>query len=155
MLLKLAIFVLLVGVRHLVVGVDLRNRLVHFHLADRQKLIVVRLAERRPVKTGKNLLLCLVVRAIREDEVGDLLLQACIEILAPNQRVRRDQRRRPDHAQISRTCPGFLLDARKAFAVVCSRINQLVGNGKSVGFMVRVANGLEALLRVDASWPRR
>src|SRR5262245_11306249 len=89
--------------------------------------------------------------AIADQERVDLALHPRIKILAPHQRIERNDGRSPDNPD------GFALfwrgrsRALQILAVVCCRRDLLVRNRHRIGLMAGVTNGLETVLRIDIS----
>lgn len=122
--------------------------LEQLELADRQQLVVVGGLELRPLQVGEDLLL-LGVGAVLEEEVAQLVLLLVAQVVAPHQRVARDQRRLPDHLEL----PGLLrlgqFQALHALGIEGGDVDLLVGHRQCVDLMAGIEGALEGLDRVD------
>ncbi len=87
--------------------------------------------------------------AVGHEELVDLRLRRLVQVLAPDDRVGRDQRRFPDDLEVLERRRVGLLDAPQVLGVVGGGVDLLVGDRHGVRFMVGVAHCLEAGLRVD------
>src|ERR1700761_871917 len=123
-------------------GPDGRARAGELDLAHRDQLRVARRAEAAVLDVGEDRLLARIL-AVRQHEVLDQLLGGRIEILAPDDRVARDQRRAPDLAHLPGLFRMRLLEALHVLGVVGGDVHLLVHDRQQVRLVAPAGGTLE------------
>ena len=121
------------------ISFDLCTLLEQSQLANRDQLVVAGSIERSPLQTGQDFFFFRITGgAISHEEVVDLVFHAFIKVLAPNDRIRRDQWRLPDYLNVFDFLGMSSFQTTQVFSVVSSYIDLLVSSCQQVSLMIRV-----------------